>query len=53
MTKQLQYCFALRTTYFVFVCDPHFCHIYGEVMLVGHDYLNLFHLEHKMFKGIF
>lgn len=32
-------------TYFIVVHQAHFCHIYGEVMLVGHDYLYFIHLE--------
>lgn len=37
-------------TYFVFVDDAHFCHVYIEVVLVWHDDLDFLHLQrHNVF----
>lgn len=38
-------------TYFFFVDKAHFCHIYGNVMLVGHDNLYFIHLEDRILKA--
>lgn len=35
--------------YLIFVDDAHFFHIYDEVMLVWHNYLNFFHLLETIF----
>lgn len=40
-------------TYFIVVDEAHFCHIYGEVMLVGHDHLYFIHLEDNACGQIF
>lgn len=44
MFKQLQRSICCQT-YLVFIGEAHFCHVYGEVVLVGHD--NLYFLNLK------
>lgn len=51
MTKQLGKISCNNRTYFIVVDEAHFCHVYGEVMLVGHDDLYFIHLKDRVLRA--
>lgn len=47
MSKQLDRFIEIKT-HLILVVNAHFCHVYCEVMLVGHDDLYFIHLKDRI-----